>query len=58
MGEVEVEVPVVIEESDEEIDDFDNLKGYGVILLEGVSLGGFKASNGKLKNYYPKELRI
>jgi len=41
----------------EEIDDFDNLKGYGVIFLEGVALGGFKASNGRLKNYYPKGLR-
>ena len=40
----------------EEIDDFDNLKGYGVIFLEGVALGGFKASNGRLKNYYPKGL--
>ena len=41
----------------EEIDDFDNLKGYGVIFLEGIPLGGFKASNGRLKNYYPKGLR-
>ena len=41
----------------EELEDFDNLKGYGVIFLEGVALGGFKASNGRLKNYYPKGLR-
>lgn len=31
--------------------------GYGVIQLDGLYLGGFKAVNGKLKNYYPKGLR-
>lgn len=31
--------------------------GYGVITLENVPIGGFKASNGQLKNHYPKALR-
>lgn len=31
--------------------------GYGAILLDGLSLGGFKAVDGRLKNYYPKGLR-
>ena len=33
-------------------------KGYAAILYEGVSLGGGKASDGKIKNHYPKGLRI
>lgn len=32
--------------------------GYGVLMIEGVPLGGFKSVNGVLKNYYPKGLRI
>ena len=32
-------------------------KGYGVILIDGLSLGGFKSSDGVLKNLYPKGLR-
>lgn len=31
--------------------------GYGVIEIDGLYLGGFKASNGHLKNHYPKGLR-
>ena len=31
--------------------------GYGVIVVDGCSLGGFKMSKGKFKNYYPKGLR-
>jgi len=31
--------------------------GYGVITIEGCSLGGFKAVDGHLKNKYPKGLR-
>lgn len=31
--------------------------GYGVIELDGLYLGGFKAVDGRLKNYYPKGLR-
>lgn len=31
--------------------------GYGVICCEGYPIGGFKASNGRLKNHYPKGLR-
>ena len=37
----------------------DNVKnGFGVLIVEGMPLGGFKAVNGVLKNYYPKGLRI
>lgn len=31
--------------------------GFGVIEIEGLILGGFKATSGNLKNYYPKGLR-
>lgn len=31
--------------------------GYGVIFVDGYSLGLFKSKNGKLKNHYPKGLR-
>ncbi len=35
--------------------DFPN--GYGVVFVEGCALGGFKMSQGKFKNHYPKGLR-
>ena len=41
------------EEIDTEIAD----NGYCAILYEGVSLGGGKIVNGKIKNHYPKGLR-
>lgn len=31
--------------------------GFGVISVNGISLGGFKATNNALNNYYPKGLR-
>lgn len=31
--------------------------GFGVLMVDGYPLGGFKASNGNLKNHYPKGLR-
>lgn len=31
--------------------------GYGVIKIDSLILGGFKASNSNLKNHYPKGLR-
>lgn len=31
--------------------------GYGVITFMNTPIGGFKASNGRLKNHYPKGLR-
>ena len=34
------------------------MDGWGVLLIEGCPTGGFKASRGKLKNHYPKGLRI
>lgn len=43
--------------SGQEITDDHVAKGYGVICCEGCPLGGFKASNGRLKNHYPKALR-
>ena len=35
--------------------DVDN--GFGVLTINGVALGGFKATNNNLNNYYPKGLR-
>ena len=32
--------------------------GFGTIFANGCALGGFKSVNGKLKNYYPKGLRL
>ena len=32
--------------------------GWAVVLVDGVSLGGAKVSNGRAKNHYPKGLRI
>lgn len=40
-----------------EIDVEDNLKGVVVVKYKNIPLGGGKISNGKLKNYYPKDLR-
>jgi len=31
--------------------------GWCAVLYEGVSLGGGKASGGRIKNHYPKGLR-
>ena len=41
----------------EEIDDTQGLKGWCAVFFEGASLGGGKASGGKIKNHYPKGLR-
>ena len=41
----------------EEISDPTVANGYGVILVNNYPLGLFKASNGTLKNHYPKGLR-
>lgn len=40
----------------EEID-YEISNGFGVIIIDGLVLSGFKAVNNKLKNYYPKGLR-
>lgn len=37
--------------------DVDLPDGYGVIFADNCSLGGFKISQGKFKNFYPKGLR-
>ena len=42
----------------EEIDVDDKLSGITAVTYMGIALGGGKAVNGRLKNYYPKELRI
>lgn len=34
------------------------LKGYTAVLIEGIPLSFGKASNGRLKNHYPKGLRL
>ena len=41
----------------QEISDEQVLKGYGILCYEGIPIGGFKASSGRLKNHYPKALR-
>ena len=41
----------------EEIDCDKTLKGYTVVSVEGLTLSFAKASNGRLKNKYPKGLR-
>ncbi len=41
----------------EEIDIEPTVKGWCAVLTDGASLGGGKASYGKLKNHYPKGLR-
>lgn len=41
-----------------EIEDNQVKDGWGVILIEGCPVGGFKATKGKLKNHYPKGLRM
>lgn len=33
------------------------INGFGLITVNGIPLGGFKASNNLLNNYYPKGLR-
>ncbi len=35
-----------------------SLKGYGVFLYKGFVLGGFKTTNGRANNLYPKNLRV
>ena len=41
----------------EEIDSDTGIKGWCAVFFEGASLGGGKASGGKIKNHYPKGLR-
>lgn len=41
----------------EEIECDTSLSGYTAVMYEGVTLGGGKASSGRLKNHYPKGLR-
>lgn len=42
----------------EEVEVDDNLKGIVAVTHHGIGLGGGKCVNGRLKNYYPKDLRI
>lgn len=32
--------------------------GFGCVMFNGISVGGFKSVNSQIKNYYPKGLRI
>ena len=36
---------------------YDVSNGFGVLQINGISLGGYKANSGNLNNYYPKGLR-
>ncbi len=40
-----------------EVDIDNNSKGIIIVKYKGIALGGGKAVNGRLKNYYPKNLR-
>lgn len=42
----------------EEIDINDNISGIVAVTHKGIALGGGKVVNSRLKNYYPKDLRI
>lgn len=42
----------------EELMSSENRKGYGVVTKNGYALGGVKLVGGRLKNLYPKGLRI
>ncbi len=42
----------------EEIDCRENLRGWCSVIYKGASLGGGKASSGRLKNHYPKGIRL
>ena len=42
----------------EEIPVPDNVKGFTAVCVNGMTTGFGKASNGRLKNKYPKGLRI
>ncbi len=42
----------------EEIDAQENIKGYAAVCVEGIVTGFGKVSNSRLKNKYPKGLRI
>lgn len=35
----------------------ENMKGWAIVVMDGVSAGWGKAQNGQLKNHYPKGLR-
>lgn len=41
----------------QEISDEQTPNGYGVLCVDDTPLGGYKSSNGRLKNHYPKALR-
>ena len=41
-----------------EIDAKQAKEGYTAVLLEGYPLGGGKTVDGRIKNHYPKGLRI
>lgn len=40
-----------------ELDTETNIHGICVVTFKGIAIGGGKITNGRLKNYYPKELR-
>lgn len=40
-----------------ELDTETNTHGICVVTFKGIAIGGGKITNGRLKNYYPKELR-
>ena len=55
--ELDLNDPIVLKYLRGEQLDIELPKGYGVIMIDELSLGGFKSSDGVLKNLYPKGLR-
>ena len=55
--ELELDDPNVLKYLRGEQLDIELDKGYGAIIIDGLSLGGFKSVDGVLKNLYPKGLR-
>ena len=55
--ELDLDNPNVVKYLRGEQLDIELSKGYGAIMIDGLSLGGFKSVDGVLKNLYPKGLR-
>ena len=55
--EFEYNDPNVLKYLRGEMIDVSGDEGYGAIIVSGCPLGGYKISNGKFKNLYPKGLR-
>lgn len=55
--ELDYNDPLVLKYLHGEQIEADVIDGFGVLFINGIPLGGYKASRGVLNNYYPKGLR-